>query len=372
MTPTPTRTYTSTNVPPTQVPTVDISDKQYPIWRFYYYAGSARIAMRIKNGPTDLVFFLFADHLGSTNVTSDPSGQIVGLSLYMPWGESRAGGAGTRLTDYAFDGQRNMEGSIGLQYFNARWYDSSLSRWTQPDSIVPLTSQGVQAWDRYEFVNNSPTQYNDPNGHCVDPDMCPGMPPDPQQNWSPTLPTSTPGFTELPPVIPNGPTSTPAPGIIPQPTSAYPTYTPTITSTPRPTNPPITLPTVAKFADEAKKYEDVVEPAVSQFEDASPFSVFSSAWDFTYQMAKDKMNNISSNPASVRAAVVTAENGVTGGAALAAGAAGFGAGSVVANVPGGIVGGIGAGVLAVRTIDTSWEQLNETTIFPWIEDTFGK
>jgi RHS repeat-associated protein len=89
---------------------------------------------------------------------------VVSLSLYMPWGESR-GGAGTTLTDYGFDGQRNMEGSIGLQYFNARWHDSSLGRWTQPDSIVPQASQGVQAWDRYEFVNNSPVLYNDKTGH---------------------------------------------------------------------------------------------------------------------------------------------------------------------------------------------------------------
>ena len=66
--------------------------------------------MRIKNDKTDLVFFLFTDHLGSTNVVSDPNGLMVSLSLYKPWGESR-GGAGTALTDYGFKGQRSMEGS---------------------------------------------------------------------------------------------------------------------------------------------------------------------------------------------------------------------------------------------------------------------
>jgi RHS repeat-associated protein len=85
----------------------------------------------------------------------------------MPWGGSR-GGAGTTLTDYGFNGQRSMEGSIGLQYFNARWYDSSLGRWTQPDSIVSLASQGVQAWNRYEFVNNNPIGNTDTNGHQID------------------------------------------------------------------------------------------------------------------------------------------------------------------------------------------------------------
>jgi hypothetical protein len=72
--------------------------------------------MRIKNDETDLVFFLFTDHAtrGSTNVTSDPNGLMVSLSLYKPcpfWalreGESR-GGAGTTLTDYGFTGQRRL------------------------------------------------------------------------------------------------------------------------------------------------------------------------------------------------------------------------------------------------------------------------
>ena len=121
--------------------------------------------LRNKNGPTDLVFFLFADHLGSTNVTSDPNGLMVSLSLYKPWGESR-GGAGTRLTDYGFTGQREMGNSVGLIYYGARFYDSALGRFAQPDTIVPQASQGVQAWDRFAYVNNSPIKHNDPKGHA--------------------------------------------------------------------------------------------------------------------------------------------------------------------------------------------------------------
>jgi hypothetical protein len=53
-----------------------------------------------------------------------------------------------------------------LHDYGARWYDSALGRWLQPDTIVPLESQGVQAWDRYAYVNNNPVRYNDPTGHC--------------------------------------------------------------------------------------------------------------------------------------------------------------------------------------------------------------
>jgi RHS repeat-associated protein len=60
-----------------------------------------------------------------------------------------------------------LGGTDGLYYYGARWYDSSLNRWTQPDTIVPLATQGVQAWDRYAYVNNNPVKYNDPMGHDV-------------------------------------------------------------------------------------------------------------------------------------------------------------------------------------------------------------
>jgi hypothetical protein len=34
--------------------------------------------------------------------------------------------------------------------------------------VVPLESQGMQAWDRYAYTNNNPVRYNDPTGHCID------------------------------------------------------------------------------------------------------------------------------------------------------------------------------------------------------------
>ena len=86
-------------------------------------------------------------------------------------------------TDYKFTGQRE-EASLGLYFFVARWFDPYLNRFTQPDTIVPLASQGTQAWDRYAYANNNPVRYNDPTGHmaddgegggsdgCTDPEYC--------------------------------------------------------------------------------------------------------------------------------------------------------------------------------------------------------
>ena len=55
---------------------------------------------------------------------------------------------------------------FGLMFYNARWYDPALGRFAQADSIIPKQSQGIQAWDRYAYVNNNPVLKNDPSGHC--------------------------------------------------------------------------------------------------------------------------------------------------------------------------------------------------------------
>jgi hypothetical protein len=51
-------------------------------------------------------------------------------------------------------------------FYNARWYDPYLNHFVQADSNVPL-KQGMQAWDRYAYVNNNPVRYNDPTGHEI-------------------------------------------------------------------------------------------------------------------------------------------------------------------------------------------------------------
>jgi RHS repeat-associated protein len=85
---------------------------------------------------------------------------------YKPWGEVRYT-SGTMPTDYTYTGQRSEMDSLGLMFYNARWYDPALGRFTQADTIVP-EMQGTQAWDRYAYVNNNPVLYSDPSGHCVD------------------------------------------------------------------------------------------------------------------------------------------------------------------------------------------------------------
>ena len=81
-------------------------------------------------------------------------------------------------TDLGYTGQRNLDAqdnsfSLGLMDYNARFYDSYISHFSQPDSLTPGGSQGL---NRYS-VGNNPINFADSSGHCVGP-MVGSMPDD--------------------------------------------------------------------------------------------------------------------------------------------------------------------------------------------------
>ena len=124
----------------------------------YYYAGGVRAAMR--SGDTNLTW-LVGDHLGSTSLAVNAADGNSTTKGYKAWGEDRFGSV---PTNYQYTGQYKERPEIGLYYYGARWYDSSLSRFSQPDTIIPKRSN-TQKWDRYAYVFNQPLKYIDTSGH---------------------------------------------------------------------------------------------------------------------------------------------------------------------------------------------------------------
>ena len=121
----------------------------------YLYANGMRIAK--KTGAT--VKYFHSDHLGSTRLVTDSSGQPTFESDYKPFGED-ANATGTEK--YAFTGQYS-EAEIGLYYFGARWYDASLGRFISEDPIKgSMTSS--QSQNPYVYCMNNPLRYVDPSG----------------------------------------------------------------------------------------------------------------------------------------------------------------------------------------------------------------
>ncbi len=84
----------------------------------YYYAGATRVAMRTGSSTIN---YLLGDHLGSNAITTNSSGVKSAEIRYYPWGTTRYT-YGTSPTTYQFTGQR-VESSLGLLFYNARWYD---------------------------------------------------------------------------------------------------------------------------------------------------------------------------------------------------------------------------------------------------------
>jgi len=126
----------------------------------YLYANGMRIAK--KTGAT--VKYFHSDHLGSTRLVTDSSGQPTFESDYKPFGEE-ANATGTEK--YTFTGQF-IEADIGLYYFGARWYDASLGRFISEDPIKgSMTSS--QSQNPYVHCMNNPLRYVDPSGMMGDP-----------------------------------------------------------------------------------------------------------------------------------------------------------------------------------------------------------
>jgi RHS repeat-associated protein len=123
----------------------------------HIFAGSNRVATVESTGST---YYYHSDHLGSSNVITNQSGQQAQYCEYTPYG-TLARNEGTDAVTHKFTG-KELD-STGLYFYGARYYDPEIGRFITADTIVQAPYD-PQSLNRYAYARNNPIKYIDPNG----------------------------------------------------------------------------------------------------------------------------------------------------------------------------------------------------------------
>lgn len=124
----------------------------------YIYGATGRIAKKV-DGLTD---YYHTDHLGSTRLITNESGNTVTDVSYMPFGEDVITGDND---SYLFTGKQ--KDASGLYYYGARYYDPEIGRFLTRDTLYGEI-KAPQTLNRYVYCLNNPLKYIDPTGNESD------------------------------------------------------------------------------------------------------------------------------------------------------------------------------------------------------------
>lgn len=136
-----------------------------------YIGGDAYSAPVIlkSDGADQNYYYLHRDYQGSILAISDQQGIIVEKRAFDVWGnisqiQDQNGDTLERLTfiDRGYTGHEHLQ-EVALIHMNGRLYDPVVHRFLQPDNNIqdPFNTQN---YNRYSYVMNNPTKYNDPSG----------------------------------------------------------------------------------------------------------------------------------------------------------------------------------------------------------------
>jgi RHS repeat-associated protein len=113
--------------------------------------------------PNEIVYYYHHDHLGNIRVVTDSNGNVVERHDFYPFGEEISQ---TQSKDqYLFTG-KPRDSESGLDYFGARYYSSSLSRFMSVDP-APGFIADTRTLNPYIYAANNPLVYIDRDGEVV-------------------------------------------------------------------------------------------------------------------------------------------------------------------------------------------------------------
>jgi RHS repeat-associated protein len=140
----------------------------------------ARIDGNLDNLNETTKYFYHTDHLGSTVLVTDETGNKVWNAEYTLFGKQVSqDGKLDHVTQFT---GKDLDEDTGLYYFNARWYDQETGRFISVDPMY----DGLN-W--YTYCSNNPLIFIDPDGQVATPSPTPNPP----QNKAAVRPQPGPG-----------------------------------------------------------------------------------------------------------------------------------------------------------------------------------
>jgi RHS repeat-associated protein len=117
-----------------------------------------RVGKPFANDTTPAVKYYVGDHLGSSNLVLDGTGDLVNREEYTPYGETSFGSFARKR--YRFSGKERDEES-GLANFGARYYAAWVGRWLSCDPAGRIDGDNL-----YRFTRGNPIRFADALGYA--------------------------------------------------------------------------------------------------------------------------------------------------------------------------------------------------------------
>jgi len=128
--------------------------------------GFGKLLATVRDNDPLLTEFIHQDLRGTPNEVTDINGNPMPdrRVRHTPFGRETDPGILSDQQTIRFTGQEHDgEGEIGLEYFNARYYDSDSRHFVSPDPLISRSGD-TQGWNRFAYVQNNPMTWMDPTG----------------------------------------------------------------------------------------------------------------------------------------------------------------------------------------------------------------
>jgi RHS repeat-associated protein len=134
--------------------------------RYFVWLPDGRLLYSVEATGNARRFYHF-DETGSTILITDDAAAVIDAVATTPYGET-VQRTGTFDNPFTWQGELGVmqEGSTGLFYMRARWYDSASARFLSKE---PVSSLDPRRMSPYQFALANPMRYSDPSGLQVVP-----------------------------------------------------------------------------------------------------------------------------------------------------------------------------------------------------------